>query len=193
MKKLSSMLMALVVAGAVQAQTTWVVDPVHSKVNFSVAHLVISEVDGTFKVFEGSMQAAKDDFTDARISFTIDATSINTDNDKRDGHLKSEDFFYVEKYPEISFVSTSFRQTSANNYELKGNLTMRGVTKPVTLAVKYGGQVVGPYGNTRAGFRVSGTLNRLDYGIAWNSKTEHGSLVVGEEVEINIKLELIKQ
>ena len=193
MKKLSSMLMALVAAGAVQAQTTWVVDPVHSKVNFSVAHLVISDVDGTFKVFEGSMQAAKEDFTDARISFTIDATSINTDNDKRDGHLKSEDFFYVEKYPEISFVSTSFRQTSANNYELKGNLTMRGVTQPVTLAVKYGGQVVGPYGNTRVGFRVSGTLNRMDYGIAWNSKTEHGSLVVGEDVEINIKLELIKQ
>ena len=194
MKKIiMSLLLATLASGYVQAQTTWVVDPVHSKVNFSIEHLVISEVDGTFKQFAGSMVTGKDDFTDAKISFEIEVGSISTDNDQRDGHLQSEDFFYAEKYPKISFKSTAFEKTGGNNYVLKGNLTMRGVTRPVTLAVKYGGQVVDGYGNTRAGFKVTGTLKRMDYGIAWNNKTEHGSLIVGEEVELKINLELIKQ
>ena len=192
-KKIMSLLLSVLVAGSVQAQTTWVVDPVHSKVNFSIGHLVISEVDGTFKQFAGKMVTGKEDFTDAKIDFEVEAGSINTDNDQRDGHLRSEDFFYAEKYPKITFKSTAFEKTGSNNYVLKGNLTMRGITKPVRPEVRYGGQVVDGYGNTRAGFKVTGTLNRMDYGIAWNDKTEHGSLIVGEEVEVQIKLEFIKQ
>lgn len=186
---------ALAVIGltSAKAQTTWVVEPVHSKVNFTVEHLVISEVDGSFKTFEGKMVASKEDFTDAKISFSIDVASISTDNEKRDGHLKSEDFFYAEKYPKMTFESTSFKKKNAKEYELKGDLTMRGVTKPVTLSVKYGGQAVDGYGNTRAGFIVKGSLNRMDYGVAWNAKTQHGGLTVGEEVDITIKLELVKQ
>lgn len=175
------------------AQTAWVVDPVHSKVNFSVAHLVISEVDGTFKSFDGTLESSKVDFNDAKISFSIDVSSINTDNEKRDGHLQSEDFFFVEKYPKITFESTSFKKINEKNYILKGNLTMRGVTNKVEFSVKYGGQAIDGYGNTRIGFIARGSLNRIDYGVAWNAKTQHGALTVGEEIELTLKMELIKK
>jgi polyisoprenoid-binding protein YceI len=193
MKKISMSIMALLTAGYVQAQTNWVIDPVHSKVNFTVDHLVISEVDGIFKSFSGSLTETNSDFTDAEITFEIVTASMSTDNEKRDGHLKSEDFFYAEKYPKISFKSSSFKKVNDKEYTLKGNLTMRGVTRQVTLTTKYGGQIMDGYGNTRAAFKVTGSLKRMDYGIAWNGKTEHGSLVVGEDVDIEIKLELIKQ
>lgn len=186
---------ALAVVGLIgaKAQTTWVVEPVHSKVNFTVEHLVISEVDGSFKTFEGKLVASKEDFTDGKISFSVDVVSISTDNDKRDGHLKSEDFFYVEKYPKMTFESTSFKKKKDNMYELKGNLTIRGVTKPITFSVKYGGQAKDGYGNTKAGFIATGSLNRMDYGVAWNAKTKQGGWTVGEEVGITIKLELVKK
>ena len=116
------------------------------------------------------------------------------DNDQRDGHLKSEDFFYAEKYPKMTFKSTSFKKKSGNKYVLKGNLTMRGVTKSVTLNVKHGGTIANDgYGNTKSGFIISGEINRIDYGVAWNAKTEHGGWTVGEEVALTIKLELVKQ
>ena len=175
------------------AQTKWQVDPSHSTVNFSVSHLVISEVDGVFKVFNGSMSSTNEDFSGATINFEIDANSINTGNEKRDGHLKSEDFFFTASYPKISFESTSFKKKKGNKYILKGNLTMRGVTKSVTLDVKYGGTISNDgYGNTKAGFIISGTINRIDYGVAWNAKTEHGGWTVGEEVDLKIKLEFVK-
>lgn len=198
MKKLSTILIAfLVIVFNVQdlrAQVQWKVDPYHSKVNFTVSHLVISEVDGNFKVYDGQIISDKTDFSDANISFTIDATSINTDNEQRDGHLKSEGFFHAEKHPKITFKSTSFKKTGENTYALNGKLNMRGVTKDVTLAVKYGG-IIGNdgNGNTKAGFIVTGTLNRMDYGIAWNDKTENGGLAVGEDVNIRINLEFVKQ
>jgi polyisoprenoid-binding protein YceI len=177
-----------------QSQSIWEIDPVHSKVNFSVSHLVISEVDGSFKVFKGSIESASDDFNNAQISFEIDATSINTDNEKRDRHLNSEDFFYSEKYPRLKFVSTNFSRVEDNKYLLEGELTMRGVTKKVTLDVLYGGIIDNDgYGNTKAGFIVSGNLNRMDYGIAWNAKTEHDTWIVGEDVNIQVKLEFVKQ
>ena len=187
--------MALVLAAALRAgaQTTWVVEPVHSKVNFTVEHLVISEVDGSFKTFEGKLVSSKEDFTDGKVSFSIDVASVDTDNEKRNGHLKSEDFFYVEKYPKMTFESTSFKKKKGNEYELKGNLTMRGVTKPVTFSVKYGGQAEDGYGNIKAGFIAKGSLNRMDYGVAWNAKTKQGGWTVGEEVDITVKLELVKQ
>ena len=185
---------ALAVIGltSAKAQTTWVVEPVHSKVNFTVEHLVISEVDGSFKTFEGKMVASKEDFSDAKITFSVDIASISTDNDQRDNHLKSEDFFYAEKYPKMTFESTSFKK-KGNEYELKGNLTLRGVTKPITFSVKYGGQAEDGYGNLKAGFIVKGSLNRMDYGVAWNAKTKQGGWTVGEEVGISVKLEMVKQ
>lgn len=175
------------------AQTNWQVDPSHSTANFAVSHLVISEVDGSFKVFSGSIISTNEDFSNATINFEIDANSITTGNEKRDGHLKSEDFFFVESHPKISFKSTSFKKKKGNKYILKGNLTMRGVSKAVSLDVKYGGTIPNDgYGNTKAGFIVSGTLNRIDFGVAWNAKTEHGGWTVGEEVDLKVKLEFVK-
>lgn len=176
-----------------QAQTTWQVDPSHSKVSFSVSHLVISEVDGNFKTFQGSLTTKKDDFSNANISFSVDINSIDTDNEQRDGHLKSEDFFYTEKYPKMEFSSTSFTKKKDGNYKLTGNLSLRGVTKKITFDVKYGGTIDNDgYGNTKAGFVAKGTINRIDYGVAWNAETEHGGWTVGEDVDIVLKLELVK-
>lgn len=193
MKKVITLVVAVIVGFTTYAQsTTWNVDPSHSKVNFSVSHLVISEIDGTFKAFIGSIVTKSDDFSNAKISFEVDINSIDTDNEKRDGHLKSEDFFYAEKHPKMTFKSTSFKKVDGNKYLLKGNLTMRGVTKSITLNVKHGGIAIDGYGNTRAGFLIIGEINRIDYGVAWNAKTEHGSWTVGEEVTFTTKLELIK-
>lgn len=190
-KAVLSIVLGLAVLSS-SAQTNWVVDPVHSKVNFTVEHLVISEVDGSFKKFDGKLISSEDDFTNSKISFSIDVASVNTDNENRDGHLQSEDFFFVEKYPKMTFESTSFTKTDDKHYALEGNLTMRGVTKKVVFDVKYGGQAEDGYGNTKAGFIAKGSLNRVDYGVAWNSKTKTGGLSVGEEIDITIKLELVK-
>jgi polyisoprenoid-binding protein YceI len=193
MKKTITFLLALVLGTTVYSQQVWDVDASHSKVNFSVSHLVISEVDGTFKTFEGSLLTETENFSNASIKFEIDANSINTDNDQRDGHLKSEDFFHAEKFPKITFKSTSFKKGRKNKYVLKGELTMRGVTKNVKLKVIYGGIAKDGYGNTKAGFKISGELNRIDFGIAWNSKTEQGGFTVGEEINFVVKLEFVKK
>ena len=187
------LLIALFSFSSLQAGDIWKIDAVHSNVNFTVSHLVISEVDGKFNVYNGSIASESDDFNNAQISFEIDASSVDTDNERRDGHLNSEDFFYTEKFPLIKFNSTRFTKVDANKYLLEGDLTMRGVTKNVTLDVKYGGTVVDGYGNTKAGFIVNGILNRMDYGIAWNAKTEHGTWTVGEDVTITVKLQFVKQ
>lgn len=172
-----------------EAPRQWNVDPVHSKVKFTVAHLVISEVDGSFDVYDGIIESAQEDFSDAKIAFSVDAASIDTGNEDRDEHLKSEDFFSVAKYPTLTFESTSFEKKQGNEYALKGNLTMRGVTKPVVFDVKYGGTAQDGYGNTKAGFKVTGTLDRYDYGLKWNSMTEAGGLTVGQEIDITLNLE----
>ena len=195
MKKMFSLLLAsfgLMSVTFAQTAKTWNVDKMHSAVKFSVTHLVISEVDGSFKVFDGNMVAAKEDFSDAKINFTVDVNSINTDNANRDGHLKGDDFFNAEKYPAMKFVSTSFSKKSGNNYELTGNLTVRDVTKKVTFAVKYGGTTKDPYGNTKAGFKATGSINRLEYGLKWNTLTEAGGAVVGADVDLTINLEMVQ-
>ena len=193
MKQLTTIIAALFISVVSFAQNTWKVDPSHSKVGFAVSHLVISEVEGSFKTFDGSFENSGSDFSNAKISFSVDVNSIDTDNDQRDGHLKSEDFFYAEKYPKMTFKSTSFKKKGKDTYELKGQLTMRGVTKTVTFDVKYGGQAIDGYGNTRVGFTATTALNRMDFGIAWNAKTEQGTWTVGEDVEVSLKLEFIKQ
>ena len=188
------MLVALSLISVSFAQTvkTWNVDKMHSSIKFAVSHLVISEVDGSFKIFDGNIIATNEDFTDAKINFTVDVNSINTDNTNRDGHLKSNDFFNAEKYPNMTFVSTSFKKKSGSAYELTGDLTVRDVTKKVTFAVKYGGTTKDPYGNTKAGFKVKGTLNRFDYNLKWNTMSETAA-VVGDMVDFTVNLELKKE
>ena len=175
----------------IQGATKWSVDKAHTNVIFSVSHLVVSDVQGSFKSFDGSMESAKADFTDAKILFTVDVNSIYTDNDRRDGHLKSDDFFNAEKFPQIKFVSTSFNKTGDNKYKLAGNLTIRDVTKPVTFDVTYGG-TVNAMGGTHIGFKAKSTINRFDYNLKWNAATEAGNLVVGKDVDITINLDLKK-
>jgi len=178
---------------SVNAQTTkWDFDAAHSSVNFSIEHMVISEVTGQFKKFQGNVFSDKEDFSDAKINFVIDATSINTDNEMRDNHLKGKDFFETETFPIITFKSTSLKKVEGKNYKLTGDFTMHGVTKSVTLDVVYGGTVLDPYKNTKAGFKISGKLNRKDYGLAWSAVTESGGLMVGEEVNFTCRVELAK-
>lgn len=195
MKKVFSLMLAavgLLSVSLAQTAKTWNVDKMHSAVKFSVTHLVISEVDGSFKVFDGNMVSTKEDFSDAKINFTVDVNSINTDNASRDGHLKGDDFFNAEKYPAMTFTSTSFKKKSGNMYELTGNMTVRDITKKVTFAVKYGGTTKDPYGNVKAGFKATGSINRLEYGLKWNTLTEAGGAVVGADVDLTINLEMVQ-
>lgn len=171
------------------AQTTWNLDPVHSNVRFTVPHLVISEVEGSFSKFNGTVTHTKPDFTDAQINFTVDVASIDTDNERRDGHLKSDDFFNAEKYPQMKFESTAFRKTGENKYLLEGNLTIRDVTKPVKFDVVYGGSAKDGRGNLKSGFKATTTINRFDYGLKWNAMTEAGGATVGSDVTIDLKLQ----
>ncbi len=175
-----------------QAQTKWTFDKAHSKVQFKVTHMVISEVTGQFKNYEGTVETSKDDFSDAKINFSIDVNSIDTDNEQRDNHLKSDDFFNAEKFPKITLVGKSFKKVGDKKYKLTGDLTIRNFTKQVELDVVYNGTVKDPWGNTRAGFRVTGRINRFDYGLKWNALLELGGAVVGENVDIIVDVELLK-
>jgi polyisoprenoid-binding protein YceI len=189
MKRIVFAVSALLLQVAAFSQTKWTLDPVHSNVRFTVPHLVISEVEGSFRKFDGTVSNTKPDFSDASISFNVDVASINTDNEKRDGHLKSDDFFNAEKYPQMKFQSSSFKKLSGNNYELTGNLTIRDVTKPVRFAVVYGGTAKDGYGNIKAGFKASTVINRFDYNLKWNALTEAGGATVGQDITIDLKLE----
>ena len=155
--------------------------------------MVISEVDGRFDKFEGELTNSKDDFSNAKIKLTIDVSSINTGDESRDKHLKNPDFFDAETFPEITFHSSSMEKTTGSNYKLTGNLTMHGVTIRVVLDAKYGGTIKDPWGNTKAGFKITGTLNRTDWDLKYNSVMETGGLMIGEEIEITCKIELIKK
>jgi polyisoprenoid-binding protein YceI len=189
MKKLIVFLVLCVAYLTQFAQTKWTVDNVHSSVKFTVTHLVISEVEGNFKVFSGTIVSKNTDFIDAAVDFSVDVKSINTDNEMRDNHLKSPDFFNAEKFPQMTFKSTSFKKVSGNKYDLTGDLTMHGITKQVKFDVTYGGSVKDPYGNVKAGFKALGTINRFDYDLKWNALTEAGGAVVSQEVAIGLRLE----
>lgn len=174
---------------ATDTMTKWVIDPVHSEINFKVKHLVISTVTGKFKTFDASVETDNADFEDASIYFEADVNSIDTNNTDRDAHLKSEDFFHAEDYPKLTFESTSFKHIGDGQYKLIGNLTIRGNTRPVELDVDYGGTVTDPYGNTKAGFEITGTINRKEFGLKWNGVTEAGSIVVSDEVKLDLNVQ----
>ena len=170
----------------------WKIDPVHSQVSFKVRHLVVSTVTGHFGVFDAVIDTAADDFSDARISFEADAASISTKNDQRDGHLRSADFFDAEKYPKLTFVSTAVRKISDYELIVRGNLTLRGVTREISLNVIYNGTVAGFGGTQVAGFEITGRLNRFDFGLQWNALTEAGGVTVSNEVRIEILAEFTR-
>lgn len=172
---------------------TYKIDAAHSEVTFKVKHLMIASVTGQFKEFEGSMTAEKADFTDASINFEALVNSITTGNDQRDGHLKSDDFFAAEKYPKLTFKSTAIQKLDEETYNLTGNLTIRDVTKPVTLKVTYGGQIIDPWGQTKLGFEIEGKINRKDFGLTWSATTETGGIVVSDDVKLHLNIELTKQ
>ncbi len=175
------------------SQTTWTVDKSHSKVGFSVSHLVITDVEGFFKDYDAQITTDGDDFSKAKIDFTIKTASIFTDNNDRDNHLRADDFFNAEKYPAMTFKGKSMKKVGDKKYKLVGDLTIRDVTKQVELEVKYNGTVKDPWGNTKAGFKVKGEINRFDYNLKWNKAIETGSLVVGKDVELVIDLQLVKK
>jgi polyisoprenoid-binding protein YceI len=176
-----------------QTATKWAIDPMHSEVQFKVKHLVISTVTGFFKSFEGSLETENEDFNDAKIEFSIDIASLDTNQTMRDDHLKSAEFFDAEKYPHITFKSTSFKKTGDDEYKLVGDLTIKDVTKPVTLDVEFGGSAADFYGNTKAGFEITGKINRKEFGLTWDGVTEAGAIVVGEDIKLTINAQLAKQ
>ncbi len=172
---------------------TWKIDASHSEITFKVKHLVISTVSGKFTDFDATVIADKEDFSDAEVSFSAKIESITTGNEQRDGHLKSADFFDAANHPELSFKSTSIKQVSGSDYELNGDLTIRGTTKPITLKAEFGGIQQDFYGNTVAGFELAGKINRQEYGLTWSAVTEAGGVVVSDDVRIAVNVELIKQ
>jgi polyisoprenoid-binding protein YceI len=171
----------------------WIIDAMHSEVQFKVKHLVISTVTGSFNKFSADLESNNEDFTDAKVNFTADVNSISTNNEQRDGHLKSDDFFNAEKYPQLTFVGTSMEKKGNSEYVLKGNLTIRDITQPLELAVELGGIATDPYGQTKVGFEAVGKINRKAFGLAWSAVTEAGSIVVSDEVKLLLNVQFIKQ
>lgn len=194
MKRLAIVVLFLAVGFAsLSAQKSgWKLDKAHSGIVFSIRHLVISEVTGNFKDFDIAFSATKDDFTDASVDATLKVASLSTDNERRDGHLKSDDFFNAEKFPEIKFKSTSFEKVGDNKYKIKGDLTIRDVTKEVTFDATYNGSIKGMGGSTVTAWKASLAMNRFDYGLKWNRTIESGGLVAGDIVNITMNLELVK-
>jgi polyisoprenoid-binding protein YceI len=171
----------------------WVIDPAHSEIQFKVKHLMISTVTGNFRKFDLELATDGDDFNTASgIVFTADIDSIDTNNDHRDAHLKSADFFHAEEHSKIRFEGGKY-ESKGDEAKLHGNLTIKGITKPVTLKVEFGGIVVDPYGQTKAGFTVDGKISRKEFGLTWSAVTEAGSVVVGDEIKIHAEVQLIKQ
>lgn len=175
------------------ATTKWAIDPTHSELEFKIRHLMITNVSGSFKSFNSTVETEGDDFTTAKISFTGIVDSITTGNDQRDGHLKSPDFFDAANHPEFTFTSTAVKSEGGSDYSVEGELTLRGVTKPVKLKVEAGGIVKDPYGQTKAGFSVSGKINRKDFGLNWSAVTEAGGVVVSDEVRFQAEVQYVKQ
>ncbi len=173
--------------------STYKIDPAHSEIHFKIKHLMITNVTGSFTKYNATMESNAEDFSDAKISFNADVNSISTNNEQRDAHLKSADFFDAEKYPEIKFESTNVKKGNEDEYKLSGNLTIRDITKPVELNVSFGGKMKDFYGQSKVGFEITGKINRKDFGLTWNAATETGGVVVSEDVKLLLNVQMIKQ
>jgi len=180
-------------ATQVLTQTKWSLDPTHSQIGFKVKHLMVTNVRGVFKDYNGSVYTTGEDFFNAKLDLSINSGSINTGDATRDAHLKSPDFFDAENFKEINFKSSTFERISENEYALYGDLSIKGVTKRIRLDVEFNGIVKDPYGTKRAGFEITGKINRKDFGLAWNTVLETGGVMVGDEVTIKCEIQLIQQ
>jgi polyisoprenoid-binding protein YceI len=177
-----------------EAKTKWMIDPAHTEISFRAKHLMITNVKGVFKEFSADISTAGDDFTTAEIAFRMNPASIDTGDAQRDAHLKSADFFDVETYREVTFAATSFTKAGNNGgFEMTGDLTMRGVTIRITLDAEFEGMMKDPWGNQKAGFTISGKINRREWGLNWNVALEAGGILVSEEVRINCEVQLVRQ
>jgi polyisoprenoid-binding protein YceI len=174
-------------------KSNWIIDPAHSEIQFKVKHLVIANVTGSFDKFEGSLETSREDFSDAVIAFSADINSINTKMPDRNAHLKSADFFDAANYPKLTFKSISLQKKKDDEYDLLGDLTIRGISQPVKLGVTFGGIMKDPWGNVKAGFELNGKVNRKDFSLNWNAITEAGGMVVSDEVRIMANVELARQ
>lgn len=173
-------------------EIVWALDPVHSTVWFSASHLGINQVQGKFNHITGSVRTTKDDFSDAEMRLSIDTNSIDTGHKDRDNHLRSAEFLNVAEFPKIEFHGKGLEHEGGNNYKMKGDLTLHGVTHKVELSVAYRGTASAPNNQVRAGFEVSATINRFDYGITWNN-TFADVMLVGKDINITCNIELVKQ
>jgi polyisoprenoid-binding protein YceI len=181
------------VATIALGQPIWKPDKAHSSVKFTVSHMVISEVEGRFTDFDATVTAAKDDWSDMQIDAVVKTASLNTDNEFRDKHLRSDDFFNTEKFPEAKFHSTGVEVTGKDTYRITGDLTIRDVTREVVLDTRFKGTAKDPRGTTKAAFRATTTIDRFDWGMKWNKAIETGGLVAGNEVTLTLIFELAKQ
>jgi len=172
---------------------TYKIDVDHSDITFKVKHLMISTATGYFKKFDATVESETEDFTDAKVYFEADVDSIDTKNAQRDAHLKSDDFFNAEQFPKMIFKSTSIEKDGTGEYKLKGDLTIRDTTKPITLDVDYNGSTKDPWGFERAGFEITGKINRKEYGLKLSAVTEAGGLVVDDVVKLQMNVEFVKQ
>ncbi|SFD05686.1 Polyisoprenoid-binding protein YceI [Chitinophaga sp. CF118] len=172
--------------------TNWKIDDSHSEIGFKVKHLMITNVSGYFTRFSGSIQTNSDDFHDATIAFEASTDSINTQNKQRDEHLMNGDFFDAANFPKINFVSKKVKKITDEQYKLLGDLTIKGHTHPIELEVTHNGMTIDPYGQEKAGFALKGRLHRTDYGLRWNASTEAGSIVLSDEVKLNMEIQLVK-
>jgi len=175
------------------ANTKWVLDPTHSEVMFKVRHLLVSNVTGHIKQFNATVETDSDDISTAKVNFTAEMNSLTTNNEQRDGHLASNDFFDVANHPQLTFVGERMEKVDAENYKMHGTLTIRGNSNPVTLNVAFGGMVKDPWGNDRVGFEVHGKINRKDYGVNFSMVSETGGILLGEDVTINANAEFVKE
>ena len=175
------------------AQTKWLLDSTHSELGFKIKHLMISNVSGSFKNFNAEVISEGIDFSTAQINLSAEMASISTNNEQRDDHLRNSDFFEVEKYPKLTFKSTRVEKVDSDTYTLHGELTMKGITKPVRLSVEYNGVAKDPWGNEKAGFVVTGKINRSDWGVNFNGVLETAGVMLSEEVKINSEIQLVKQ
>jgi polyisoprenoid-binding protein YceI len=175
------------------AKSTWAIDPTHSEIGFKVKHMMFTNVSGKFNTSEATIENEDNQFETSKINFSADVNTVDTNNGDRDNHLRSADFFDVEKFPKLSFVGTSIKKINEGLFQIDGDLTIKDVTKSVSLETEYSGIMIDPWGNTKAGLSITGKINRKDFGLTWNSTLETGGVLVGEEIKLNVEIQLIKQ
>ena len=175
------------------AKATWAIDPTHSEVGFKVKHMMFTNVSGKFNLIDAEIVNEEEKFETSAITFSAEVNSINTGNDDRDNHLRSADFFDVEKFGKLTFKSTGVTKVNEGEYKISGDLTIKEVTKNITLDAEYSGQMKDPWGNTKIGLSLNGKINRKDFGLTWNAALETGGVLVGEDIKLNAEVQFVKQ